>query len=475
MAYCSLLNVSIATTRIRRCFNNTYWLNWQNFGTADAENVQIDVVLPPELDFVSANPLQPIVIGDTLRFSPGTVPYGASGSLSLVVHADCDSTILGQTLCVEAWIRPDTLCYDIPNWSGAEVVANARCTSDTTIQYTLKNVGNGPTGDLNYIITEDLVVLMTQPFNLNPNQEIQINQPFSGNLQRIIAEQAPNYPFDPVSAAAVETCGGSTNGLGQINQFPLTDGSPFVDISCSTVVSSFDPNDKTGFPLGYGTDHLLEANTDITYLIRFQNTGTDTAFRVVVRDTLSQWLDVASVQPGPASHPYRWNFEDGNVLAFHFDPIALPDSNVNQDASNGFIQFRIKQKPNLADGTEILNTADIYFDYNAPVRTNTTLHRIGKFEYTVSVFPEPAVSAMSVTVSPNPFSTQTTLRLGRLQDGDLSFELYDQQGRLMRSAAFKGGQYELSAEGLHAGMYTYALKDARGAVQGRGKIIVSSK
>ncbi|MEI7587670.1 hypothetical protein, partial [Runella sp.] len=149
-AYCSLLNVSIATTRIRRCFNNTYWLNWQNFGTADAENVQIDVVLPPELDFVSASPLQPEVIGDTLRFSPGTVPYGASGYLSLVVHADCDSTILGQTLCVEAWIRPDTLCYDIPNWSGAEVVANAHCTSDTTVQYTLKNVGNGPTGDLNY-------------------------------------------------------------------------------------------------------------------------------------------------------------------------------------------------------------------------------------------------------------------------------------------------------------------------------------
>jgi hypothetical protein len=41
--------------------------------------------------------------------------------------------------------------------------------------------------------------------------------------------------------------------------------------------------------------------------------------------------------------------------------------------SSGYVRFRMRPMPNVPNLTEILNTAEIYFDYNAPVITNTTL------------------------------------------------------------------------------------------------------
>ncbi len=76
----------------------------------------------------------------------------------------------------------------------------------------------------------------------------------------------------------------------------------------------------------------IEPMTPIDYQIRFQNTGTDTAFTVVIRDTLSSWLDVESFKVGISDHTFRTDFEGSNILKFTFDHILLPDSNVNEAA-----------------------------------------------------------------------------------------------------------------------------------------------
>jgi len=60
------------------------------------------------------------------------------------------------------------------------------------------------------------------------------------------------------------------------------------------------------------------------------------------------------------------------VLKFNFPNIHLPDSNTNEPASHGYVQFKIKAKDSLTLGNAIENTANIYFDFNAPVITNTT-------------------------------------------------------------------------------------------------------
>ena len=143
------------------------------------------------------------------------------------------------------------------------------------------------------------------------------------------------------------------------------------------VTGSFDPNDKTVNPLGVGPNGDIAATeTDLTYLIRFQNTGNGPAVNIVVKDTLSPNVDVNTFEMLGASHNYNIDILPGNVLRWKFNNIMLADSGSNEPASHGYIQYRIKRTNNNAPGTQIKNTAYIYFDFNEPVVTNTAINTI---------------------------------------------------------------------------------------------------
>ncbi len=133
-----------------------------------------------------------------------------------------------------------------------------------------------------------------------------------------------------------------------------------------TVTGSYDPNDKTALTSSRESSEIyfIEGDEWIDYTIRFQNTGTDTAFNVVITDTLPPTLDPASLVIGAGSHPFTWEVRDDGVLKFYFINILLPDSNVNEPASNGFVGFRIRPRLPLTAGTLIENVANIYFDFN---------------------------------------------------------------------------------------------------------------
>lgn len=150
----------------------------------------------------------------------------------------------------------------------------------------------------------------------------------------------------------------------------------FMDEDCRPNVGSFDPNVKSASPPGTGSEHFIEAGTEISYQIRFQNTGTDTAFQVILRDTLADKFDFSTLQPGASSHPYTLEFYGQRVLKLTFDGIELPHIGINEDASIGFAQFSIKLRDDLPELDRIENSASIYFDYNEPVRTNTYFHTI---------------------------------------------------------------------------------------------------
>lgn len=154
------------------------------------------------------------------------------------------------------------------------------------------------------------------------------------------------------------------------------------DILKQVVVGSFDPNDKLENHAGSISAGDLNSNKPLVYTIRFQNTGTDTAFNIVIRDTLDAKLDWSSLEMIGASHPYTLSVKNGNILTWTFANILLVDSNRNEPASHGYISYRIKVKPGWTIGDKIRNKASIYFDFNLPVETNTT-------ETTISVDPPP--------------------------------------------------------------------------------------
>lgn len=140
---------------------------------------------------------------------------------------------------------------------------------------------------------------------------------------------------------------------------------------CIPVVSSFDPNIKMVSP-----SENAKAGDVLTYTICFQNTGTDTARKVVVKDTLSSNLIWSSFQFLASSHQVEID-QQQNVLTFYFNQINLVDSLHNEPLSHGWVQFKIALKDNLAMGTRTDNLASIYFDFNAPIVTDTAKSFIG--------------------------------------------------------------------------------------------------
>ena len=140
---------------------------------------------------------------------------------------------------------------------------------------------------------------------------------------------------------------------------------------CFTIVNALDPNEKEVSPTGY----LQSTNQWLTYTIRFQNTGTAPALNVRITDTLDSNLDPSTFQLLTYSAKNLTQIF-GNFVTFNFPNINLPDSTTSDSASRGYIQYKIKMRNNLPPGTPIKNTANIYFDLNPAIRTNTTHNNI---------------------------------------------------------------------------------------------------
>lgn len=154
------------------------------------------------------------------------------------------------------------------------------------------------------------------------------------------------------------------------------------------ITGAYDPNDKAETHGGILSPQQISSGEYLTYLIRFQNTGNDTAFNVTVRDTLSVGVNFSSLEMIAASHDYALSITDNNKLSWSFPNILLPDSTTNESKSHGFIAFRVKPVSSLALGDKVENTAHIYFDYNLPVTTNTVQ---------TSIKPQPVLPARPQT------------------------------------------------------------------------------
>ena len=178
----------------------------------------------------------------------------------------------------------------------------------------------------------------------------------------------------PADVGLLGTVLTSTAGVTSMNtDVDLTNNTTIQGV---TVTGSYDPNDKlvatNSGPVN--SEYSIEQDDWLYYTIRFQNTGTDTAFQVVVTDTLSSRHDPATFQLGASSHNYSVSLND-RVLRFMFANIMLPDSNVNEPKSHGHVSFRIKVKneQDLQPGDQITNMANIFFDFNPPVITDPSV------------------------------------------------------------------------------------------------------
>ncbi|MBC7774791.1 MAG: hypothetical protein H7246_05070, partial [Phycisphaerae bacterium] len=448
----------------RGCLTNSdVQVSVQNTGDVLAEDVRTAIVMPPVFELVSVLPALAGQNGDTLFFNLNDLKPFETAQVQLSVRTKCDTFLLGHTLCWEAFSQMSNACpTTAPAFS--EISLSAKCVGDTLVRFTLKNIGTAPTiTPHEYRIFRNTDLVQSGNFNLDAGESKVVNVTSESATWRMEATKRTDGSH---TAVALENCGGLTPG--QVNMFWLETGPPEYDFACRQVIGSFDPNEKSALPTGVGNANLLPQNRTILYTIDFQNTGTDTAFRVQLRDILDDHLDVTAFKPLMASHPYSWEIR-GNLLEVLFSPITLPDSNINEPASHGFFSFEIDQKPALPEGTIIENTANIVFDFNPPIVTNTVHHRIGNLIVTAT---EPQLQEVLWEVLGNPTRTTATFIAKKNVEGEKTFVLFGAEGKLLRQEKFDTQSFDFQRNALLSGLYYFTINDLSGQVFS-GKIVIA--
>ncbi len=256
---------------------------------------------------------------------------------------------------------------------------------------------------------------------------------------------------------------------------------------------AIDPNDKLNYPVRTepSQSNYTQTNETISYTIRFQNTGTDTAFTVRLEDQLDANLNWQTFKPISASHQYKVTLSPDGKLEVFFRDILLPDSLTNEPLSHGYFAYTIIPDIETEDFTPAFNTAGIYFDYNAPIITNTTLNTlVEKLDADNDGYPfwedcedlESSINpgaeeipdnqidencddelgttsvnnfdASRLNLSPNP--TSNTINISVDVPGTLRLELHDGNGRKIMGKEFRSST-QIDLSGLPNGIYLVHL------------------
>lgn len=316
-------------------------------------------------------------------------------------------------------------------------------------QFWVQNVGNQPASGTVYFINDTI-----------PDYKYSNPAPTAVNGDTLQWNFGTILPGNDLQFRVFDSLPANVNLLGTNMVSRVWVGSVTADVNQSNdsifnsriITGSYDPNDKTSYDENdnelNGT--ISPGDSIIRYRIRFQNSGTDTAFNIYVRDTLDPQFDIGSFHTEVASHNYIVTLSGQGEVEWFFPNILLPDSNVNEPGSHGVIFYTLKFDPNYPLGTTFENTAHIYFDFNPPVITNTTSDEINVVSIEIA-------EDTQITLYPNPATSRINLRGNFPGNEALEIRMLDLEGRTVKRifphAAFGQLEASFSVEDLPAGVY----------------------
>ncbi|ANQ50535.1 hypothetical protein MY04_3170 [Flammeovirga sp. MY04] len=302
-------------------------------------------------------------------------------------------------------------------------------------------------GNVGTEVVESSIITFQIPnsFEIDPTIEnVFVNGNFLNiNVGRLQSGQQGRFRI--YGKTALNTLG--TEELVIVNMNTFTTESDYTnnaDTISYTVTGSFDPNDKLGVDSVFISE--IEQGKILDYRIRFQNTGTDTAFTVILKDTLSELLDLSTLMMKSTSHTMTSELED-NTLIMTFNDILLVDSVTNEPDSHGFIYYEIQPYTDLLVGDSILNSASIYFDFNDPIVTNTTVTRIVDNPEEEIIASRNEINTSTHKIYPNPSNHILTLDIGTRE-----VEMFDSNG-VKQPIRWLFSKNQISVAHLSPGIY----------------------
>lgn len=480
----SSLKICVDDIEMQRIINSLNAINVNGFVSnycsfnpgGNFNEIQGDISI--DIDNNSCDPTDPVFSNFNFTATDGTVS-GTISSNQLGEYyapvADGQHTITPNPENPSYWnFSPQNVVVDFPTQNSPftqdfcvtangtvedlEVIVvpleQARPGFDTDYKVVVKNKGNQTaSGSVTLEFEEDFMTLLSTNPTAGNTPSNQLSWSFS-NLQPFQMEEyeftmtmnTPTQATNPLNGGDILTFTGTVTGTG-------TDAMPADNVMVfdQTVVNSYDPNDKTC--LEGETIDPADVGEYVHYMIRFENTGTASAINVVVKDEIDlAQFDLTSLIPLGGSHDYYTRIREGNVVEFIHEDINL---DFNDATNDGYVLFKIKTLNTLVAGDTFDNTAEIYFDFNFPIITNTetvtvmSTASIGETtDSSIKLFPNPASSFINLTAA------------NRLE----SASIMDIKGRMLSQTNFTGNATEqpISLENLSSGIYFLIIKSEVG-------------
>jgi uncharacterized repeat protein (TIGR01451 family) len=216
---------------------------------------------------------------------------------------------------------------------------------------------------------------------------------------------------------------------------------------CQEIIAAYDPNDKVE---SHGSKIVFSSflpNEYLFYTIRFENEGNASAINIRVNDVLDSKIDENSVIVVGASHNYVLD-RVANNLNFKFNNIQLPVSILNTTTGKGYITFKAKLKPGYSVGNIIPNTANIYFDNNPAITTNTF-----NTEF-VSLLSTSSFDPSNFLIYPNPANSYFQIELNNSNEKLKNVEIIDVLGKIIKNVDQPNtNQQTINVSDLSKGIY----------------------
>ena len=232
------------------------------------------------------------------------------------------------------------------------------------------------------------------------------------------------------------------------------------------IKNSWDPNLKMAVANGKEGETIAPSTKEITYTVFFQNTGNDAAYNIFVMDTLDKNIDAASVEILSSSHAMKVDIlPPGNILKFIFNNIMLADSFSNEPASHGFVSYKVHLKDSLPIGTNIKNTAYIYFDFNPAVVTNTT-----KSTLTLTTGIAKIAANGTIQTFPNPVNTELSVVFPQDAQG-CELRVHDLLGNIVFKRTVNSTSTKINTSDLPNGLYLLTLSNGAGTYKTKFVVI----